>query len=185
MVMSHGVGNVKWSVIAAQLHGRIGKQCRERWFNHLDPAIKKGEWTEVEDHVVFEAQLVFGNRWSEIAKLLPGRTENAVKNRFNSSARKKWLTTQASEKQMMKATGIVKNPDPVEIKRVYKLAENLFLEAAKERARMQVSSVASGGRLRATRSRVRSRVRLRVGPYVLSRPHSALLSFPCSPRLPH
>jgi hypothetical protein len=68
MVMTHGVGNVKWSVIASQLHGRIGKQCRERWFNHLDPAIKKGEWTDEEDHVVFEAQLVFGNRWSEIAK---------------------------------------------------------------------------------------------------------------------
>ncbi|GMI31519.1 hypothetical protein TeGR_g4031 [Tetraparma gracilis] len=137
MVMTHGVGNVKWSVIASQLHGRIGKQCRERWFNHLDPAIKKGEWTDEEDHVVFEAQLVFGNRWSEIAKLLPGRTENAVKNRFNSSARKKWLSMQSPEKQAMKATGIVKNPNPVEIKRVYKLAENLFVEAAKERERLQ------------------------------------------------
>jgi hypothetical protein len=69
MVMEHGVGMVKWSVIANQLQGRIGKQCRERWFNHLDPAIKKGEWTGVEDNVVFEAQLVFGNRWSEIAKV--------------------------------------------------------------------------------------------------------------------
>jgi hypothetical protein len=137
MVMTNGVGNVKWSVIASQLHGRIGKQCRERWFNHLDPGIKKGEWSEEEDHVVFESQLVFGNRWSEIAKLLPGRTENAVKNRFNSSARKKWLNMQTPEKQLMKASGIIKNPDPNEIKRVYALAENLFLEAAKERQRLQ------------------------------------------------
>ena len=45
MVLRHGAGNIKWSVIAAQLPGRIGKQCRERWFNHLDPDIKKGDWT--------------------------------------------------------------------------------------------------------------------------------------------
>ena len=51
MVLRHGAGNIKWSVIAAQLPGRIGKQCRERWFNHLDPDIKKGDWTPDEDAV--------------------------------------------------------------------------------------------------------------------------------------
>lgn len=91
MVSKYGVGHIKWSLIAEKLPGRIGKQCRERWFNHLDPAIKKGEWSADEDKILYEAQRTFGNRWCEISKVLPGRTENAVKNRWNSSGMRKWF----------------------------------------------------------------------------------------------
>ena len=54
-------GILKWSEIAAQIPGRIGKQCRERWFNHLDPTIKKGGWTPEEDKILEEQQARIGN----------------------------------------------------------------------------------------------------------------------------
>jgi hypothetical protein len=77
-------GVEKWSLIATHIPGRIGKQCRERWKNHLDPTLNKSGWSVSDDQTLLKLQSQIGNRWSEIAKSLNGRGENSVKNRYHS-----------------------------------------------------------------------------------------------------
>ncbi|KAL4497080.1 hypothetical protein ABPG72_002236 [Tetrahymena utriculariae] len=81
-------GPYKWSQCSELINGRSGKQCRERWFNNLNPNVKKGNWTQEEDNAIFRGYLSHGSSWSKIAKNLEGRTENSVKNRFYSTVRK-------------------------------------------------------------------------------------------------
>jgi hypothetical protein len=76
----HGTDN--WSIVASEIDNRNGKQCRERWLNHLNPSLNKEMWNQAEDNFIIEQQTMRGNAWSTIAKFLPGRSSNAVKNRF-------------------------------------------------------------------------------------------------------
>ncbi|XP_065860693.1 transcription factor MYB98-like [Euphorbia lathyris] len=88
LVEKYGV--TKWSEVAQMVPGRNRKQCRERCNNHLRRNIKKDAWTEEEDKVLIQAHKEVGNKWAEIEKRLPKRTENSIKNHWNATKRREY-----------------------------------------------------------------------------------------------
>ncbi|VEU41185.1 unnamed protein product [Pseudo-nitzschia multistriata] len=91
-VKRFGGGDVKWPQIAVQINKafhvtRNGKQCRERWLNHLRPNIKKGKWTGHEEGMIEYFYNNFGPKWSTMSKLMKNRTDNDIKNKWNSMKR--------------------------------------------------------------------------------------------------
>jgi hypothetical protein len=81
------LGAAKWTDIAKFVPTRTSKQCRERWFNCLCPEIKHDAFQPWEDQVIIDRQRELGNRWALIARHLPGRSTNAIKNRWYSGLR--------------------------------------------------------------------------------------------------
>ncbi|KAJ6718956.1 MYB PROTEIN-RELATED [Salix purpurea] len=82
-------GTENWAIIASKFKDKTTRQCRRRWYTYLNSDFKKGGWSPEEDMLLCEAQKIFGNRWTEIAKVVSGRTDNAVKNRFSTLCKKR------------------------------------------------------------------------------------------------
>ena len=110
----NAIGSKSWTLVSIELkrsenYHRTGKQCRERWNNHLNPKIVKTSWTNQEDDLIFELYQKFGRSWTKISGFLPGRSDNSVKNRFYTYLRKKLRSYNSSRPHSQRIIGSIRS----------------------------------------------------------------------------
>lgn len=82
-LVQEGAQPIKWSDVALRVGDRTGKQCRERYLNHLTPKLRVEEWSAQEDVTLCKLYQIIGSKWAVMAKIIKGRTDNNIKNRFH------------------------------------------------------------------------------------------------------
>lgn len=112
---------VKWSYVAQNMEGRSGKQCRERYVNHLNPLLKHCDWSPIEDATIFHLYNTTGSQWATMSKMIPGRTDNGIKNRFHNLRRQ--LEREDEQRMRLSKTGDF--PEEVRLDKIRVFPEHL------------------------------------------------------------
>jgi hypothetical protein len=115
-------GPMKWSVVAQNMPDRTGKQCRERYVNHLNPRLKVTDWSPMEDATVFHLYDSLGSQWAKMAKMIPGRTDNGIKNRFHNLRRQ----LEREDEHRMKLSKAQDFPEEIHLERLRRFPKNLL-----------------------------------------------------------
>ncbi|KAF4370033.1 hypothetical protein F8388_015829 [Cannabis sativa] len=116
-IENHGTGG-NWIALPQKIGlKRCGKSCRLRWLNYLRPNIKHGGFSEEEDNIICSLYISIGSRWSIIAAQLPGRTDNDIKNYWNTRLKKKLLGNKQRKDHPRNKALSTKQPKPENIKR--------------------------------------------------------------------
>ena len=90
-------GTQRWPEIGDLMPGRTGRQCRERWNHRLNPNLVKGNWSEEEDSIILREKDNFGGSWAKLSRLLPGRNDNDIRNRYFALTRNPSSNEEANE----------------------------------------------------------------------------------------
>ena len=112
---------VKWSYVAQNMDARSGKQCRERYVNHLNPRLKSCDWSPIEDAIIFHLYNTCGSQWAKMSKMIPGRTDNGIKNRFHNLRRQ----LEREDEQRMRLSKSDDFPEEVRLDRIRTFPEHL------------------------------------------------------------
>ena len=112
---------MKWTVVAQSLQDRTGKQCRERYVNHLNPRLKTTDWNPVEDAIIFHLYNTIGSHWAKMSKIIPGRTDNGIKNRFHNIRRQ----YEREDAHRLRLSAVEDFPEEIRLDRLRKFPEHL------------------------------------------------------------